>query len=61
MKIPGLGFIDFEIYPHFTETLLKPIEHLWKEGKLYLLKDGEALSVHNGTITVLGTIRVLEK
>ena len=57
---PGLGLIDFEIYPHYREEQLEQLKSHWKSGsKLYLLKDGEAITVENGKINVLGEERVL--
>ena len=60
-KIPGLGLVNFEIYPHFDESLQEEITKLWKLGKLYLLKDGEAILVENEKTVVLGEERVIEK
>ncbi|MBN1162405.1 Type 1 glutamine amidotransferase-like domain-containing protein [Patescibacteria group bacterium] len=59
--IPGLALVDFEIYPHFNENIKEEIESLWKKGSLYLLKDGEAIVVNNGVVTVLGEERVISK
>lgn len=59
--IPGLGLVDFEIYPHFNENIEDEIRSLWERGKLYLLKDGEAIVVNNGVVTVLGEERVISK
>lgn len=57
--IPGLGLIDFEIYPHYEEDLLPEIKRHWKKGDLYLLKNGEAITVVNGKADVLGEKRIL--
>ncbi len=57
---PGLGFIDFEIFPHFEEHLLPEIKKHWRKGTLYLLKNGEAITVINGTMRVLGEERKIE-
>lgn len=59
--IPGLGLIDFEIYPHFEDEKLQEIKKLWKEGELYLLKNGEVITVVNGKVKVLGEKRILKK
>ena len=59
--LPGLGLVDFEIYPHYEEKLLPRIKKRWKKGKLYLLKDGEAITVIDGTVAVLGKQQVLKK
>jgi peptidase E len=58
--IPGLGLIDFEIYPHYDESLLPEIKKHWKKGKLALLKDGEVITKINNIITWLGEERWLE-
>lgn len=59
--IPGLGLIDFEIYPHYDESLLPEIEKHWHKGKLALLKDGEVITRIDNKITWLGKERWLEK
>jgi dipeptidase E len=59
--IPGLGLIDFEIYPHYEDELLPEIKKRWKKGKLYLLKNGEAITVENGSVKVLGEERIISK
>lgn len=60
---PGLGLIDFEIYPHYEEDLYDQINDNWKEGdgKLCLLKNGEAITVVDGKVTILGEERWIEK
>ncbi|MBU0569849.1 Type 1 glutamine amidotransferase-like domain-containing protein [Patescibacteria group bacterium] len=57
--IPGHGLINFDIYPHFEDSLLPRIKKLWKGGDLYLLKNGEAITVVDGKIEVLGEKRIL--
>jgi len=59
--VPGLGLIDFEIYPHYEESLLPKIKKLWKKGELYLLKNGEVITVSDGKVEVLGKKRILSK
>ena len=59
--IPGLGLVDFEIYPHFEDKNLAKIKKLWKQGELYLLKDGEVITFVDGKIEVLGKKRVIKK
>lgn len=56
--IPGLGYIDFEILPHYEETMRSVIKKKWKWGKLYLLKDGEAITVVDGQVKVLGKEKI---
>ncbi|EKD57158.1 MAG: Peptidase, S51 family [uncultured bacterium] len=57
--IPGLGLIDFNIYPHYGDELLPEIKKVWKGGDLYLIKNGEAITVVDRRVEVLGEIRVL--
>jgi len=54
--IPGLGLIDFEIYPHYKEELLPQIESNWRKsnGELRLLRDGDAITVTDNKIATLG-------
>jgi len=59
--LPSLGFIDFEIYPHFEDDLLPEIKSHWRGGKLCLLKDGEAITVVDGKVEILGKERFLEE
>jgi len=59
--MPGLGLIDFEIYPHYEDHLLPKIKKKWKKGKLYLLKNGEVIIYENGLVKVLGKERIIEK
>lgn len=57
---PGLGYVDFEIYPHFEDEMLPEIKKHWNDKKLCLLKNGEAITVVDGNVTVLGEQRFLE-
>ena len=64
--IPGLGLVDFEIYPHYEESMYETIKEKrenshggGEKNPLYLLKNGEAITVENNVITVLGEKRVL--
>lgn len=59
--IPGLGYVDFEIYPHFGEHLRPEIERRWKKGKLVLLKNGEVITKVDDKIEILGEERIIEK
>lgn len=55
-SIPGLGLIDFEIYPHYRDELLEGIKHQWlpENGKLYLLRDGDVITKVGEKVEVLG-------
>lgn len=55
----GLGLVDFEIYPHFDDLLLPQIIEHKRIAPLYLLKNGEAISVIDGKVEVLGEERFL--
>ncbi len=57
--LPGLGLVDFDIYPHFQDELRPQIEQLYKGKKLYLLKDGEEILVEDGKVTVVGEERII--
>lgn len=59
--IPGFGLVDFSIYPHYEDELLSKIKRLWKKsfGKLYLLKNGEAITVAGDKVEVFGEKRLL--
>ncbi len=59
--IPGLGLVDFQIYPHFEDELRSEIEKRWQKGTLYLLKNGEVITVVEGKIEVLGEERIIKK
>lgn len=59
--IPGLGFVDFEILPHIGEHDWQTIKKLWTfKEPLYLLKDGEAITVVDGKVEVLGEKRMIK-
>jgi dipeptidase E len=57
--IPGLGLVDFDIYPHFDDAQMAEIKTLYKGKKMYLLKNGEEVIVEDGKITVVGEERVV--
>ncbi|MBP9759178.1 Type 1 glutamine amidotransferase-like domain-containing protein [Candidatus Dojkabacteria bacterium] len=56
---PGLGYIDFDIYPHYEDYLYDQVKSLYKGKKLYLLKDGEEIIVEDNKITVVGEERII--
>ncbi len=57
---PGLALVDFNVYPHYSEELLAEIQKRRNSEKLYLLKDGEAITVTDGVVKVLGEERLLD-
>lgn len=57
--IPGLGLVDFEIYPHYEESMLGEIKKHYKGNKLYLLKNGEEIIVEDKVVRVLGEERIV--
>lgn len=59
--LPGLGLVDFEIYPHFEDSMLPQIQKSWTyDIPLYLLKNGEAITITDGNLQVLGEKRILK-
>jgi len=58
--IPGLGLVDFEIYPHYEDALYEKIKSKFKGNKIYLLKNGEEIIVEDNKVTVSGEERILE-
>jgi peptidase E len=58
--IPGLGLVDFEIYPHYDESMYDEIKKRYMGRKLYLLKNGEEVLVEGEKVKVLGEERILE-
>jgi dipeptidase E len=54
-KEKGLGYLEYEIYPHFRDELLPAIrQHKKKNQKFILLRDGEAVGLEDGEITLFG-------
>lgn len=58
-KFEGFGLVDFDIYPHYSEELYNWIKQHYKGNKMYLLKNGEAIAVEDGKITIHGEKRVI--
>jgi peptidase E len=59
--IPGFGLIDFDFYPHYEDKMLSEIKKVWKGGDLYVLKNGEAITVIDSKAEVLGETRILRE
>lgn len=57
--IPGLGLVDFDIYPHYDEKDLEQTKKLYKGNKLYLLKNGEQVVVDGDKVEVWGEERII--
>lgn len=60
--IPGLGYLDFEIRPHYTDDMYEDVKEKWQKlgkGELCLLKDGEAITLVDGKIEFLGEKRMI--
>ncbi len=55
----GLSLVDFDIYPHYEESLLPQITAHERKIPMYLLKNGEAITVEDKKITVVGETRLL--
>ncbi|HED36788.1 MAG TPA: hypothetical protein ENI76_00865 [Ignavibacteria bacterium] len=57
----GLGFVDFNIYPHYNPKLKKEIWKFTKQGEIYyLLEDGQAIGVKDGDIKQYGDIETIK-
>jgi len=59
--IPTLKLVDFDIYPHYENTLYDEIKKRYRGNKLYLLKNGEAVIVENASVRVIGEERIISK
>jgi peptidase E len=57
--IPGLGLVEFDIYPHYEESFSPEIKCLYKGKNMYLLKNGEEILVEDGKISVQGEERII--
>lgn len=58
--IPGLGLVDFDFYPHFSDEMLDPLKKVYKGNKMYLVKNGDAVTVEGVKVEVLGEEIVIE-
>lgn len=59
--IKPMGFVNFDILPHYEEKYLSAIKENYKNGKLYLLKDGEEIIVEGDKIKLVGEERIINK
>lgn len=57
--IPGFGLVNFHIYPHYEDSMLLELKKVWEGGDLYLVKNGEAVTVTDGKVKVFGEKRIL--
>ncbi|NTU73838.1 type 1 glutamine amidotransferase-like domain-containing protein [Candidatus Roizmanbacteria bacterium] len=57
--LPGLGLVDFDIFPHYEESQYDDIKSLYRGKKLYLLKNGEEVTVDGKEIRVFGVERII--
>jgi peptidase E len=62
-ETPGLGYVDFQIYPHYKDKLLEQIKkHKDPSQQYFLLRNGEAISVNKGVVKLHGEdILMLDK
>lgn len=58
--IPGLGFVDFDIYPHYDDSHYDQIKQKYTGKKLYLLKNGEEIIWEDGKIELIGQERIIQ-
>lgn len=59
--IPGFGLVNFHFYPHYEDEMLPKLKKIWNKGDLYLVKNGEAITIVDGKIEILGEKRILRK
>lgn len=57
--IPGLGWVDFDFYPHYEETLYDQIRNKYSGKKMYLVRNGDVVLVEDNNVTVIGEERVI--
>ena len=58
--IPGLGLVDFDILPHYEKKMLRLVEKFYKGDGIYLLKNGEVITVVDKKVEVLGKKRIFK-
>jgi dipeptidase E len=62
-KVPGMGLLNFQIFPHYQESLFDEIVKSKPQDEEYwLLKNGQAVSYNDGVIETYGEdIKILPK
>ncbi|MCA9390102.1 Type 1 glutamine amidotransferase-like domain-containing protein [candidate division WWE3 bacterium] len=55
----GLGLVEFDVYPHYRDEQYDFVKAHYSGPKMYLLKDGESITVDGDTITILGEERII--
>ena len=63
INIPGLGYIDFQIYPHVKPDVIDEIKaHCNPEFTYYLVPDGSAISINDDEMKFCGNgIKVINR
>ena len=51
--LPTLELVNFDIYPHFEESMLPTIQQNYHGENMYLLKNGEAIIIEDEKITCI--------
>lgn len=59
-EIRPMNLVDFDIYPHYEDSLYEKIKAQYIGNKLYLLKNGEEIIVDGDKIIVQGEERIIE-
>jgi dipeptidase E len=61
IDIPGLGYIDFQIYPHVKAETIETIKKECNTGyTYYLMEDGSAVQIKGNEMELLGDIEVFK-
>jgi dipeptidase E len=59
--IPGLSLVDFEVFPHYQDEHYSEIDENFRSGKMYLLKDGDAITVKDDKVNLIGDVEYIER
>jgi len=57
--IKPMNFVNFDIFPHYSEKHFDKIKQKYCGKKLYLLKDGEEIIVEDNKVTLIGEERII--